>query len=94
MLERSVGAFSISDELEFNLKSEFDHHEIINNGINEGFIIVCNGDYAGIDSINIQSAIEKFDKTMKNESKYLSGIFLKERDKFTFFPIAPISDDT
>lgn len=77
MLQKQVGSFPISAEIENNIKSEFEHHEIEMNDITEDFILVIDGGYAGIDMINLQSAIDKFCKNQKTETKYLSGVFLK-----------------
>lgn len=85
MLQKQVGFFPISAEIENNIKAEFEHHQIEINDIKEDFIIVINGDYAGLDSINIQSAIMEFSKKHEIQSRYISGIFLKRWDKFVYF---------
>lgn len=83
MLQKQVGFFPISAEIENNIKSEFEHHEIEINNIQEDFILVIDGDYAGIDEINMTSAINNFCKKAKN--KNLSGIYLKKGNQFIFF---------
>ncbi|MBU1974029.1 MAG: hypothetical protein KKH52_01385, partial [Nanoarchaeota archaeon] len=84
MLQKQVGFFPISAEIENNIRSEFEHHQIEINNINEDFILVIDGDYAGIDLINLKSALKEFYNKYKNKNKYLSGIYLKRGDKFFF----------
>lgn len=67
----------ISLELENNILAEFNNHKI-----EEPFIIAIDGDYAGIDEINLKTTIEEFLKMNKSKANYLKGIILKRKDKY------------
>jgi len=84
MLQKQVGFFPISAEIENNIHAEFAHHEIEMNDIKEDFILVIDADYSGVDMINIQAALEEFYKNQKTQTRYLTGIFLKKGDSFNF----------
>ena len=77
----------ISVELENNILAEFKHHKIEINEIEEPFIIVIDGDYAGIDIINLIAAREKFLNKYKSKANYLKGIILKRMEKYTYMEI-------
>ena len=84
MIQKGSGFFPISLELENNILAEFNHHEIEINEIEEPFIVVMDGDYAGIDEINLLTAIEEFLKKYKSKANYLKGIILKRREKYLY----------
>lgn len=74
----------ISQELEYNIFAEFNHHEIEINDIREPFIIVVDGDYAGIDEVNLQSAVKEFTENNKMMAKYLTYIILMRGESYSF----------
>lgn len=85
MVEIECGFFPISAGLENNIHHEFEEHKIINNNIREQFVIVIAGDYATVDEINLQAAIEEFVKKYQNESMFLTGVFLNRMGFYEYF---------
>ncbi len=84
MLEKEVGSFSLSGELEENFYYEFNTHKILDNEIKEPFIIVLNKDYSSRDEY-VDEAIENFKKKYEKEANILTGILLIENEKCAFF---------
>ena len=85
MLEKGVGFFSISAEIEYNLLHEFETHKIEENCLNKNIVIVVDGSYSGIDKINMEAAMETFSKNNPNYSRFLEGIFLKRGEEYFYF---------
>jgi hypothetical protein len=81
----SCGTFHISDKVERSISGEFKKHAI--NDIKEPFIVVIDGAYAGIDRINIMSAVELIVKRYKQKLKFLRGVFLQRGDVYSYFEI-------
>ncbi|MCK5659823.1 MAG: hypothetical protein KAH86_00580 [Methanosarcinales archaeon] len=84
-IQKAYKWHDLSHKLETNMHAEFVHHNIEINDIKEPFIIVIDGDYAGIDEINLQLAIKEFIKNNKTMAKYLTGAILNRGE--TYGPI-------
>lgn len=87
LVEKQTGSFSISLELDNNIRYEFEHHEIEINKIKEPFILVIDGNYSGIDEINMKCAIKKFIENNKDKAKFLTGIYLKREDSYRYYKV-------
>lgn len=82
MIIKNVGFFPISGEIEYNLSGEFDNHKIVENYINQPFLIAINPIYSGTNEIEISCAIEEFNKKFKDISHYLWGIVFMSTKKY------------
>ena len=82
--EIKCGGFAMSLELENNIYNEFKEHKIIENKIEQPFIIVMDSYRWNMDTMNVNSAIKKFNEKYLNLSYYLSGIFLMNGQRYNF----------